>query len=118
MFYTRHTSNFKVLCPNKILGIGQRKAELPIEDAKELPATWGSDPVHPSPFTCHVIAEEIVRDLGNPEAKYTKPTWNPGTTYKKPRLDLSLEQDAWISRVHCCPATWLQQKFPFCENKK
>jgi hypothetical protein len=33
--YTRHTSNFRVLCPNRILGIGQRRAELPIEDARE-----------------------------------------------------------------------------------
>jgi hypothetical protein len=31
--YTRHMSNFRVVCPNKILGIGQRKAVLPVEEA-------------------------------------------------------------------------------------
>jgi hypothetical protein len=34
--YTRHTSNFRVLRPSKILGIGQRKAELPMRT----PASW------------------------------------------------------------------------------
>ncbi len=36
--YTRHTSNFRVLCPNKILGIGQLRSELPIEEARDLAA--------------------------------------------------------------------------------
>jgi hypothetical protein len=40
MLYMWHTSNFRFLRPNKILGIGQCKAELPVEDARELPATW------------------------------------------------------------------------------
>jgi hypothetical protein len=97
--YTRHTSNFRVLCPNKILGIGQRRAELPIEDARELANLWGSDPVHPSNDAYRVVADGISRDIANPEARYTNP---PKTVFKqqqakKPRLDLSLERDAWVS---------------------
>jgi hypothetical protein len=70
--YTRHTSNFRVLCPNKILGIGQqRKSELPIEDARELAALWGPDLVHPAAPAYQVIVDSIAHDLANSESWYT-----------------------------------------------
>jgi hypothetical protein len=91
-------SNFRVLCPNRILRIGQRRAELPIEDARELAAMWGRDPVHPSGAAYQAIAEGMAKDALNPEAKYTNPPRGvlkpPGT--KKPRLDLSLDRDSWV----------------------
>ncbi len=71
--YTRHVSNFRVLCPNKILGIGQWRMELPLEDARELAQTWGNDPVHPTTTAYKRIVEGIVQDLKNPEARYTNP---------------------------------------------
>ncbi len=96
--YTRHTSNFRVLCPNRILGIAQRRAELPIEDARELAAMWGPDPVHPSGTAYQSIVEGIVKDALNPEAKYTNPPRSVSNQSgaKKPRLDLSLERDSWV----------------------
>jgi hypothetical protein len=51
------TSNFRVLCPNKILGIGQRYVELPVEDARELTAFWGSDTVHTAQVAYEAISE-------------------------------------------------------------
>jgi hypothetical protein len=97
--YTRHSSNFRVLCPNKILGIGQRRGEMPIEDARELANLWGSDPVHPTGAAYQVIADGLIQDISNSEARFTNP---PKTVFKnqvakKPRLDLSLERDAWVS---------------------
>jgi hypothetical protein len=97
--YMRHTSNFRVLCPNKILEIRQRHAELAIKDASERAALWGSDPDHPSGAAYKVIADGYPR---------TFPTLRQGTRTppksvikqdiaKKPRLDLSLERDAWVS---------------------
>jgi hypothetical protein len=96
--YTRHTSNFRVLCPNRILGIAQRRAELPIEDARELAAMWGRDPVHPSCAAYQTIAEGIGKDALNPDAKYTNPPRSVKSQAgaKKPRLDLSLERDSWV----------------------
>jgi hypothetical protein len=80
------------------LGIGQRQAKLPIEDARELATMWGSDPVHPSQATHQVIADGVSKDILNPDAKYTNP---PKSMYKpqsnkKSRLDLSLERNAWV----------------------
>jgi hypothetical protein len=97
--YTRHSSNFRVLCPNKILGIGQRRGEMPIEDAREIASLWGSDPVHPAGAAYQVIADGLIQDISNTEARFTNP---PKTVFKnqvakKPRLDLSLERDAWVS---------------------
>jgi hypothetical protein len=87
-----------VLCPNRILGIGQWQAELPIEDARELVAMWGRDPVHPSGVAYQAIAEGIARDALNPEAKYTNPPRSVinHAGAKKPRLDLSLDRDSWV----------------------
>jgi hypothetical protein len=94
--YTRHVSNFRVLCPNKILRIGQRRTELPLEDAHELANTWGNDPVHPSSAAYKRIMEGIVQDLKNPEARYTNPPRGNTPQAKKQRLDPSLERDAWV----------------------
>ncbi len=70
-----------------------------IEDARELATLWGSDPVHPSGAAYRVIADGLSQDISNTEARYTNP---PKTVFKqqnakKPRLDLSLECDAWVS---------------------
>ncbi len=94
--YTRHVSNFRVLCPNKILGIGQRRTELPLEDARELAQTWGNDPVHPATTTYKRIVEGIMQDLKNPEARYTNLPKGILPPAKKQRLDLSLEREAWV----------------------
>jgi hypothetical protein len=94
--FTRHTSNFRVLCPNKILGIGQRKSKLPIEDARDLAAEWGNDPVHPARVAYEKIATGILKDIGNGESRYTNPLGSATQQSKKPRLDLSLERDTWV----------------------
>jgi hypothetical protein len=94
--YTRHVSNFRVLCPNKILGIGQRRTDMPMEEARELAHTWGNDPVHPSSAAYMRIVDGIVQDLKNPEARYTNPPKGSTPQAKKQRLDLSLERDAWV----------------------
>jgi hypothetical protein len=69
--YTRHTSNFRILCPNKILGIEQQRLEMPIEDARELAALWGPDPVHPAASAYQLIVDGIAQDLASSESRYT-----------------------------------------------
>jgi hypothetical protein len=71
--YTRHTPNLQVICPNTILGINQRKAEMSMEDARELAAAWGTDPVHLAVRAYKAIAEGLIRDLQSPDARYTNP---------------------------------------------
>jgi hypothetical protein len=59
---------------------------------------WGRDPVHPFGAAYQAIAEGVAKDALNPEAKYTNPSrgvLNPAGA-KKPRLDLSLDQDSWV----------------------
>jgi hypothetical protein len=46
--YMRRSINYRVLCPNFMLGISSDKGDLPIEEAKEMAATWGSDHIHPT----------------------------------------------------------------------
>jgi hypothetical protein len=81
---------FQVICPNKIL------AEMSLEDAHELAAARGTDPVHPSIRAYKVIAEGLIRDLQSTYARYTNPPKGTVSAIKKPRLDLSLQKDAWV----------------------
>jgi hypothetical protein len=70
---------------------------MPIEDARELAATWGGDPVHPAKGAYQIITEGILKDLSNADSRYTNPPRLLGSVAKKPRIDLSLERDAWVS---------------------
>jgi hypothetical protein len=68
-----------------------------MEDARELAATWGGDPVHPAKGAYKIITEGILMDLSNADSRYTNPPGLLGSVAKKPRIDLSLERDAWVS---------------------
>jgi hypothetical protein len=46
--YTRKVQNFRVLCPNRMVGVGQRLQEPTDEEAAKAAALWGRDPVHPT----------------------------------------------------------------------
>ncbi len=81
--------------PEQDLGIGQRNSELSMEDARELAAEWGKDPVHPTRVAYKKIAAGILKDIGNGDLRYTNPPRSATQQPKKPRLDLSLERDIW-----------------------
>ncbi len=46
--YTRRVSNYRVLCPNKMMGLGPRTGGISDSEAKEHTDRCGGDPVHPS----------------------------------------------------------------------
>jgi hypothetical protein len=46
--YTRRVPNFRVLCPNRMVGVGQRLLVPTDEEAAKAAALWGRDPVHPT----------------------------------------------------------------------
>ncbi len=89
--YTRRSINYGVLCPNCMLGIGSDKGGLPIEEAKEMAATWGSDHIHPTQGACKQIAGAIASDQSDTSARYNHPPREAaGSVPKKPGPDLSL----------------------------
>jgi hypothetical protein len=65
--FTKRVPNFRVLCPNRMVGIGQRQEEPSDEEAAATVALWGAHPVHPTG------AAYRVKELANGEAKYTNP---------------------------------------------
>jgi hypothetical protein len=94
--FVKKVQNFRVLCPNKMVGVGQRREEPSDEEAAKTAAMWGPDPVHPTGAAYRVIAESLETDAANPDARYT----NPGRTdiqHKKPRYDPSLHREGWVS---------------------
>jgi hypothetical protein len=94
--YIKKTSCFRVLCPNRMMGMGLRRSELSDDDASRTAALWGPDPVHPTAAAYRVMADAIETDLQNPDAKYTNPV-NIQRDYKKARQDLSMERASWVS---------------------
>jgi hypothetical protein len=93
--FTKHVPNFRVLCPNKMIGVGQRKDEPSYEEAAASAALWGVDPVHPTGAAYRVIVDNIEKDLANTDAKYTNPPRAP-QGQKRQLPDLSLNRDSWI----------------------
>ncbi len=46
--FVKKVPNFRVLCPNRMIGVGQHRQEPSDEEAAKAAALWGSDPVHPT----------------------------------------------------------------------
>ncbi len=94
--FVKKIQNFRVLCPNKMVGVEQRREEPIDEEAAKTAALWDPDPVHPTGAAYRVIAEALETDAANPDARYT----NPGKTApqsKKLRYDPSLHREGWVS---------------------
>jgi hypothetical protein len=112
--FTRHVSNFRVLCPNKMIGVGQRREEPFDEEAAKTAALWGADPVHPTTAAYRMMADHIEQDLNNGDARYTNPAKRENFA-KRPKTDLSLDRESWVSG---CSATAIRRDITPRQNTR
>jgi hypothetical protein len=84
--YVRRASNFRVICPNRMLNI---RPGITDEEAREAASLWGDNPVHPSPRAYSTIANKLEEDLES-EARYTNPPKESVGTQQRKQSDLSL----------------------------
>ncbi len=47
-FFTWRVSNFRVLCLNRMFGMGLKRQDISDEEATRTAALWGPDPMHPT----------------------------------------------------------------------
>jgi hypothetical protein len=94
--FVKKVNNFRVLCPNKMIGVGQRKMEPSDEEAAKTAALWGPNPVHPSSAAYRMMADCIENDINNPEARYTNPA-KLTQGMKRPHHDPSQDRTSWVS---------------------
>jgi hypothetical protein len=94
--FVKKIKHFRVLCPNKMIGVGKRKQETSDEEAAKMAALWGPNPVHPSSAAYRAMADCIMNDISNPEARYTNPIKLENTA-KRPRHDPSQDRATWVS---------------------
>jgi hypothetical protein len=94
--FVKKVPNFRVICPNRMIGVGQRRQEPSNEEAAKVVALWGSDPVHPTSAAYRQIAESLEEDLRDEDARYTNPA-KAAQSKKKPRYDPSLDREGWVS---------------------
>jgi hypothetical protein len=93
--YTKRCPNFRVVCSNRLLGIGP---DLSDEAARAISQLWGSDPVHPSRDAYEALANAIERDVLKEDVKYINaPTVHGGNPSKRPRTDLSQSRQGWVT---------------------
>jgi hypothetical protein len=93
--YTRRCSNFRVICTNRLLGIGPNLSD---DAAKELSQLWGTDPIHPLPEAYDELANKIMSDILIEGIKYINPPKDHrlATAPKKPRTDLACSRQGWV----------------------
>jgi hypothetical protein len=94
--FVKKVPNFRVICPNRMIGVGQRRQEPSDEEAAKAAALWGSDPVHPTSAAYRQIAESLEEDFRDEDARYTNPA-RAAQSKKKPRYDPSLDREGWVS---------------------
>jgi hypothetical protein len=98
--FTKRTSNFRVICPNRMLGLGPL---LDDEKATEISELWGRDAVHPLPAAYETITAVMEKDIADDSARYINPPKSaPGPPSKKPRVDHSKLRQEWV--VGCSAA--------------
>ncbi len=93
--FTKRIDNFRVLCPNRMIGVGQRRGIPSDEEAAASAALLGTDPVHPTGAAYRMMVDLIEKDLSNADARYTNPPKNVNND-KRPCPDLSREWAEWV----------------------
>ncbi len=68
--FTKKVSNYRLVCPNRVLKLGQKSLCLSSSVAKAVAELWGDDPVHPGDDSYEKIARFLETDLANSEARY------------------------------------------------
>ncbi len=92
--FTKRTSNFRVICPNRMLGLGPM---LDDEKATEISELWGRDAVHPLPAAYEAMAAVLDKDIADDGARYINPPKTAaGPPNKKPRVDQSKLRQEWV----------------------
>ncbi len=83
-----------------MIGVGQRRQTPSDDEAAKAAALWGNNPVHPTAAAYRCMADCLMTDIQNEEAKYTNPSKPTGDS-KRPKIDLSQGRD---NRVTGCSA--------------
>ncbi len=106
--YTRRCSNFRVVCTNRLIGIGPHLSD---DAAKEISQMWGSDPVHPKSEAYEALATAIERDVLTDEVKYINaPKSRSDNRAKKQKTDLCHSRQGWA--VGCSAAVPRRDTIP------
>jgi hypothetical protein len=55
--HLKRIRKYRVFCPNRLIGMGERGDDPSIEELRVVANRWGADPVHPAADTYRVMAE-------------------------------------------------------------
>ncbi len=92
--FTRRTVNFRVICPNRMLGLGPM---LDDDKANEISELWGRDTVHPLLAAYETMASVMDKDISDEGARYINlPKLAAGPPNKKKKVDHSKLHQDWV----------------------
>jgi hypothetical protein len=92
--FTRRTSNFRVLCDNRLIGIDPQLSD---EVAKGMSRLWGADPVYPLPDAYEMLARAVESDKLQDRVRYINPPGQHGEPdTKRQKLNLSQSRQCQV----------------------
>jgi hypothetical protein len=91
----RRTSNYRILCVNRLLGTGP---ELSDEVARNVSSLWGSHPVHPLPEAYVTLVRAIDSDILVDDVRHINPPKQHGETANQRRKFCPQPMQASLSR--------------------
>jgi hypothetical protein len=91
-------TNYRVLCPNIMTGMGPRPGGISLDEAREATNLWGNHPMEPSQTTYKVMADAIMADAAERKrVTQTCPKQADCHLPKQQTIDRSLQKAEWVS---------------------
>ncbi len=96
--YNKRVWRFRVLCPNRFIGMGERSDDPSLDELRVTVTRRGADPVHPGEDTNVMMADSLSAEMEKSPTIYTNSgTSQSGPPGKRQRVDQADRRQAWVS---------------------
>jgi hypothetical protein len=87
--HLKRIRKYKIVCPNRIIGMGERRNDPLIEELREVADRWDAVAVHPASDIYKLMAGLLDEIMEPPESSYSNSGMPLGSGLKRPRRDLA-----------------------------
>jgi hypothetical protein len=89
--HLKRIRKYRVFCPNRLIGMGERGDDPSIEELRVVADRWGTDPVHPAADTYRVMAEKLEEEMMRPVSSFSNSVTGTG-----PAPDMAEHGQYWV----------------------
>jgi hypothetical protein len=96
--YNKRVRRFRVLCPNRFIGMGERSDDPSLDELRVTATRWGADPVHPGEDAYVMMADGLSAEMEKSPTIYTNSgSSQAGPPGKRQRVDQADRRQSWVS---------------------